>query len=106
MQEKAASVQPYLLDVYCEFSQKVFFKGYRNVWESNIKNYKENCMKCFFSGGPIGQPEVQPSSPTVAINSEITLTCNTDRMDEGYPSPSFTIWTKVSVNLCFRVNIR
>ena len=31
----------------------------------------------------------------MAVKSGVTLTCNTDQMDEGNPPPSYTIWTKV-----------
>ena len=55
-------------------------------------------LNCKCTGAPEGQPEIQPSRPVVGIQSNVTLTCNTDQMDEGHPPISYSIWTKVIVS--------
>ena len=46
----------------------------------------------------MGQPEIKPV--VVGVQSNVTLTCSTDEMDEGNPPPSYTIWTKVLYFTC------
>ena len=81
--------------------EKILLSYYKSAWILVYIHF------IFFdqnvTGAPAGQPKIKPPEVTVGIDSNVTLTCNTDQMDPGNPLPSYTIWTKVLYVLHFHV---